>query len=226
MRIGYARVSTAGQELRRQLDELEAGGCERVHSEVAGGGRGVVRPEWEACRRSLRAGDELVVTELSRLGRNAGEVCRLADELADGGIGLVILGLGLDSRTPTGKLVVTVLAAVAEMERDLLRERTRSGLAAARARGRHPGRPRAAKPRDIKRAAELLRGAPQPQRRPGPSASADPPFTGTWQTWTAAERERGHRAATRGPRQAPPGAGGAQSLSRYSPNRPARQRSP
>jgi len=156
MRIGYARVSTPDQDAGRQIDALHAAGCERVYSETASGGRGRPRPEWDACRRALRSGDELVVTELSRLGRNAGDVCRLADSLSDEGIGLVVLGLGLDVSTPTGRLVVAMLAAVAEMERELLVERTRSGLAAAKARGHMPGRPPKVRPRDIRRALELI----------------------------------------------------------------------
>ena len=140
--IGYARVSTADQSLDRQLDELHAHGCERVFAEAASGKRGAHRPQWEACLAHLRAGDTLVVVELSRLGRNTGDLGRLLDDLEHRGIGLTILNLGIDTKTPAGRLIFTIVGAVAAMERELLIERTQSGLAAARARGRVGGRRR------------------------------------------------------------------------------------
>ena len=140
--IGYARVSTSDQSLDRQLDELRANGCERVFAEAASGKRGAHRPQWEACLAHLRAGDTLVVVELSRLGRNTGDLGRLLDDLDHRGIGLTILNLGIDTKTPAGRLIFTIIGAVAAMERELLIERTQSGLAAARARGRVGGRRR------------------------------------------------------------------------------------
>jgi DNA invertase Pin-like site-specific DNA recombinase len=140
--IGYARVSTPDQSLERQLDELRAHGCQRVFAEAASGKRGAQRPEWGKCLGHLRAGDKLVVTELSRLGRNVGDLGQLLDHLEDLGVGLQILNLGIDTRTASGRLVFTVVAAVAAMERELLIERTQSGLVAARARGRVGGRRR------------------------------------------------------------------------------------
>jgi DNA invertase Pin-like site-specific DNA recombinase len=140
--IGYSRVSTPDQSLDRQLDELRAKGCERVFAEAASGKRGAHRPQWEACLTHLRAGDTLVVVELSRLGRNTGDLGRLLDELDQRRIGLAILNLGIDTKTPAGRLIFTIVGAVAAMERELLIERTQSGLAAARARGRVGGRRR------------------------------------------------------------------------------------
>jgi DNA invertase Pin-like site-specific DNA recombinase len=140
--IGYARVSTADQSLNRQIDELRAHGCERVFSETASGKRGTHRPDWNACLCHLRAGDTLVVTELSRLGRNTGDLDRLLDSFESKNIGLQILNLGIDTTTPAGRLIFTIVGAVAAMERELLIERTQSGLAAARARGRVGGRRR------------------------------------------------------------------------------------
>jgi DNA invertase Pin-like site-specific DNA recombinase len=133
--IGYARVSTPDQSLDRQLDELHALGCSRVFAEAASGKRGAHRPEWDACLAHLRAGDTLVVVELSRLGRNTGDLGRLLDHLDEHNIALRILNLGIDTRTPAGRLIFTIIGAVAAMERELLIERTQSGLAAARARG-------------------------------------------------------------------------------------------
>jgi DNA invertase Pin-like site-specific DNA recombinase len=138
--IGYARVSTPEQSLDRQLDELRDHGCERVFSETASGKRGAHRPQWDDCLAHLRSGDGLVVVELSRLGRNTGDLSRLLDYLDERGIGLQILNLGIDTTTPAGRLIFTITGAVAAMERELLVERTQSGLAAARARGRVGGR--------------------------------------------------------------------------------------
>jgi len=140
--IGYARVSTPDQSLDRQLDELHRHGCERVFSEAASGKRGAYRPQWDACRAHLRPSDTLVVVELSRLGRNTGDLGRLLEHLDEHTVGLKILNLGIDTRTPAGRLIFTIIGAVAAMERELLIERTQSGLAAARARGRIGGRRR------------------------------------------------------------------------------------
>lgn len=156
--IGYARVSTPDQSLDRQLDELRAHGCHRIFAEAASGKRGASRPEWERALAHLRAGDKLVVTELSRLGRNVGDLGQLLDHLEDQGVGLQILNLGIDTRTAAGRLVFTIVAAVAAMERELLVERTQSGLAAARARGRVGGRRRsftAAQQREAQRLYDL-----------------------------------------------------------------------
>lgn len=152
--IGYARVSTPDQNLDRQIDELRAHGCERIFSEATSGKRGADRPQWQACLAHLRGGDTLVVVELSRLGRNTGDLGRLLDHLDEHRVGLRILNLGVDTATPAGRLVFTIVGAVAAMERELLIERTQSGLAAARARGRVGGRRRsftAAQEREARR---------------------------------------------------------------------------
>lgn len=140
MKIGYARVSTPEQSLDRQIDELHSAGCEQIFREAASGKRGATRPEWDRCLDSLRGGDTLVVTELSRLGRHTGELTTLLDDLDERSVGLAIMNLGIDTRTPAGRLVFQIVGAVSEMERELLIERTQSGLAAARARGRVGGR--------------------------------------------------------------------------------------
>ena len=142
MILAYARVSTSDQSLDRQTDELTAGGAEKVFTEVASGKKGSKRPHWDELLRSLRPGDVLMVTELSRLGRSTSQLAALADDLRDRGISLRILNSGIDTNTPHGRMVFTMLSAVAEMERELLMERTQSGLAAARARGRSGGRRR------------------------------------------------------------------------------------
>jgi DNA invertase Pin-like site-specific DNA recombinase len=141
MIVGYARVSTSEQSLDRQRDDLFAAGAEKVYEEVGSGKKGAKRPELEKLLSEiLREGDTLTVTELSRLGRSTGAVIALADDLAERKIGLRVLNLGTDITTPAGKAVYGIIAVIAEMERNLLIERTNSGLAAARARGRKGGR--------------------------------------------------------------------------------------
>ena len=142
--VGYARVSRADQVLDRQVDALTAAGCGRVFRDHGiSGAVSASRPGLDECLAYLRAGDTLVVAELSRLGRNTRNLLNLVEQLDERGVSLRILNLGLDTSTPTGRLILTILAAVSAMERDLLIERTLDGLAAARARGRRGGRPRA-----------------------------------------------------------------------------------
>lgn len=148
-------MSTGDQSLDRQQDELSAAGAEQVYSEVGSGKKDAERPVWAELLRSVRKGDVVMVTELSRLGRSTAQLSNLADELKDRGVGLQILGLGIDTSRPGGKLVFDILAAVSEMERSLLIERTQSGLSAARARGRVGGRKREFTPADVRKAQRL-----------------------------------------------------------------------
>jgi DNA invertase Pin-like site-specific DNA recombinase len=153
--VGYARVSTSDQSLDRQVDDLTVAGCERIFSETGSGKKDADRPVFAECLAYLRPKDTLVVTELSRLGRSTSALAKLADDLKERGVGLRILNLGIDTTTPAGKLVYSIIAAVAEMERDLLIERTHSGLAAARARGRKGGRRRSITDAQVRRAQKL-----------------------------------------------------------------------
>lgn len=139
-RIGYARVSTAEQSLDPQHDALAAAGCSRVFSDVASG-RLAARPELNRALDYARPGDELVVTRLDRLGRSVRHLVELAADLDARGIALVVSEQGIDTGSPAGRMVFHVFAALAEFEAELIAERTRDGLAAARARGRAGGRP-------------------------------------------------------------------------------------
>jgi DNA invertase Pin-like site-specific DNA recombinase len=138
--LGYARVSTTDQQPHLQVDALQRAGCYRIFTETASGARSD-RPTLEQLLDQLRPGDTLVVWNLDRLGRSLRHLVDTVTGLAARGIGFRSLQEAIDTTTPGGKLVFHVFAALAEFERDLVRERTTAGLAAARARGRHGGRP-------------------------------------------------------------------------------------
>jgi DNA invertase Pin-like site-specific DNA recombinase len=138
--LGYARVSTTDQQPHLQVDALERAGCYRVFTETASGAR-ADRPALEQLLDQLRPGDTLMVWKLDRLGRSLGHLVDTVTALAERGVGFRSLREAIDTTTPGGKLAFHVFAALAEFERDLVRERTSAGLVAARARGRHGGRP-------------------------------------------------------------------------------------
>ncbi len=147
MLIGYARVSKAdgSQALDLQKDALLAAGVaeDRIYDDMASGHRDA-RPGLTACLKAVRDGDVVTVWKLDRLGRNLRHLVNLVQELHDKGAGLKVLtgqGANIDTTTASGKLVFGIFAALAEFERELIRERTQAGLAAARARGRKGGRP-------------------------------------------------------------------------------------
>lgn len=142
MRIGYARVSTQEQNLDRQLDNLRAAGCERVYQEKITGTR-AHRPEYDRMLDALRPGDVLVVDSFSRLSRSTKDLLEVMDKLKASKVKVVSLKDGVSTEGPTGQLVFTIFAALAQFERDTLVERTKDGLKAARARGRVGGRPKA-----------------------------------------------------------------------------------
>jgi DNA invertase Pin-like site-specific DNA recombinase len=141
MDIGYARVSTGEQTLDLQLDALTKAGCGKVYQETASGAK-ADRLVLDEVLRYLRAGDTLVVWRLDRLGRSLKHLIEVVAQLAERGIGFKSLTEQIDTTTSGGKLVFHVFGALAEFERDLIRERTHAGLAAARARGRVGGRPK------------------------------------------------------------------------------------
>jgi DNA invertase Pin-like site-specific DNA recombinase len=154
--LGYARVSTTDQQPQLQVDALERAGCYRVFVETATGAR-ADRPVLEQLLDQLRPGDTLVVWKLDRLGRSLRHLVDIVTGLAERGIGFRSLQEAIDTTTPGGKLVFHVFAALAEFERDLIRERTTAGLAAARARGRPRGRPPVPTTPKLKVAEEMYR---------------------------------------------------------------------
>ncbi|MFD2616537.1 recombinase family protein [Terrilactibacillus laevilacticus] len=141
MKIGYARVSTHEQSLDLQLDALEKAGCKKIYQEKMSGMKDD-RPQLNRLIEYAREGDVIVVYKLDRLGRSTKRLIELSQELQERGIELVSIRDSIDTTTAVGKAMFKMLAVLAEMERDLISERTRAGLESARARGRKGGRPK------------------------------------------------------------------------------------
>ena len=138
--LGYARVSTAGQDTAGQHDRLRAAGAIRIFEDVISGSRRD-RPGLAALLDHARPGDSLCVTRLDRLSRSLRDLLETVEALKGRGINLISLEERIDTNSATGELIFHVFGAIAHFERRLIAERTREGLAAARRRGRHPGRP-------------------------------------------------------------------------------------
>jgi len=137
--VGYARVSTADQNPQLQHDALKLAGCDRVFTDKASGAASD-RPQLAAALDYLREGDTLVVWRLDRLGRSLKHLLEVVNALDERGVGFKSIHEAIDTTTSTGKLVFHIFGALAEFERDLIKDRTTAGLAAARARGRVGGR--------------------------------------------------------------------------------------
>jgi DNA invertase Pin-like site-specific DNA recombinase len=137
--LGYARVSTLEQNADLQRDALSAAGCWRTFTDHVAGVR-EQRPELDRVLEALRPGDTLVVWRLDRLGRSLRHLIDVAADLAERGVGFRSLTESIDTTTPGGRLIFHMFGAPAQFERELVRERTLAGLAAARARGRNGGR--------------------------------------------------------------------------------------
>jgi len=155
MLIGYARVSTDDQKLDLQRDALLDAGCERIFEEKLSATRRPM-PEREAMLRFARPGDVVVAWKLDRLGRSLRDLVDLVAVLGERGIELRSLHEAIDTTTPTGKLTFHIFAALAELEAEVLSERTRAGLAAARKRGSKLGRPRALTPKQVEMARTMM----------------------------------------------------------------------
>src|SRR5664280_629709 len=152
--VGYARVSTEDQNAELQIDALNAAGCFKVFTDKASGSLSH-RPQLDKMLEQLRDGDVVVVWRLDRLGRSLKNLIALVEELAEKGVGFRSLTESIDTTTANGKLFFSVMGALAEFERDLVRERTLAGLAAARARGRVGGRPPVMTPDKVKVARQM-----------------------------------------------------------------------
>jgi DNA invertase Pin-like site-specific DNA recombinase len=150
--IGYARVSTMDQNLESQTCQLVDAGCYDVYVDHGKSGATMTRPELEQCLRALQPGNTLVVTKLDRLGRTVRGLVELLDSLHERGIMFRSLSEGIDTTTASGRLMFNIIASVAEMERELIRERTKAGLAVAAGKG---GRPPRLQPHDVVEARRL-----------------------------------------------------------------------
>lgn len=154
--IGYARVSTPDQNVAMQVEALEKAGCHRVFTDVASGAK-ASRPGLDEALAYLRQGDTLVVWKLDRLGRSLPHLVQTVDELRDRGVSFRSLNdAGIDTTTRNGKLLFNLFATLAEFERDLIRDRTKAGLASAAARGRHGGRKPVITPAKLEKAQKLM----------------------------------------------------------------------
>lgn len=142
MLIGYARVSTDEQNLSLQLDALRAAGCAQIFCDEGISGAETDRRELNNALRTLTTGDVLVVWKLDRLGRSLAHLIQITTRLQEEAIGFRSLSEAIDTTTASGKLMFHVIGAIAEFERSLISDRTRAGMAAAKARGQHLGRDR------------------------------------------------------------------------------------
>lgn len=153
-KIGYARVSTADQELGLQLDALTKAGCDRIFEEKASGAK-ADRPVLAEALAFLRPDDTLVVWRLDRLGRSLAHLIETVTALDEEGVAFASVTEGIDTSTPGGRLVFHIFGALAQFERELIRERTLAGLEAAKARGRVGGRPPALTSAQVKVARQM-----------------------------------------------------------------------
>ncbi|AEI50275.1 recombinase family protein [Runella slithyformis] len=141
MKIGYARVSTQDQNLGLQLDALKTAGCEKIFKEKESGGK-TDRPELLKMLEQVREGDIVVVWKLDRLGRSLKHLIEIVNELHERKVQFVSLKETIDTTSATGKLIFNIFASFAEFEKDMIRERTKAGLANARRIGKTGGRPK------------------------------------------------------------------------------------
>ncbi len=156
MKIGYARVSTEEQNLSLQLDELEAAGCEKIFRDEGISGITIERDGLSQALLAIGEGDTLVVWKLDRLGRSLSFLCDLIERLGNQEAGFHSITDGIDTNTSGGTLVFHIMGAMAQFERSLIVERTKAGMAAAKKRGQHIGRPPALSSGQIQHMHELL----------------------------------------------------------------------
>ena len=155
MHVGYARVSTEDQKLEIQLQKLKQAGCKKVFQEKVSGVHRQ-RPELAKMLEHVREGDTVIVWKLDRLARSTRQLLETVEMFERRKIGLKTITQNIDTTNAGGRLIFTVFGAIAEFEREIIRERTRAGLDAARSRGRKGGRPRSLTDKDLKQARALL----------------------------------------------------------------------
>jgi DNA invertase Pin-like site-specific DNA recombinase len=156
MKIGYARVSTDEQTLALQLDALNGAGCDRIFQDDGISGTSTKRPGLAAVLDALKDGDVLTVWRIDRLGRSTSQLTLLLDDLRQRGVAFHSIMDGLDTTTATGRAAFGIIAVMAQLERELIVERTRAGMAAAKRRGKRLGRPAKLKPEQLDYASERI----------------------------------------------------------------------
>ncbi len=156
MKIGYASVSTEEQNLHLQRDALKKAGCKRIVADKGVSGNSIKRDGLDRVIKQIKKGDVLVVWRLDRLGRSLRHLIELIEALREKSVGFQSLSDGISTTTAGGQLVFHFMGALAEFERSLIIERTRAGLAAAKRRGKYPGRPQLLSPQQIKHARKML----------------------------------------------------------------------
>lgn len=150
MKVGYCRVSTFEQNLSLQITALKDAGCERIFEDRGVSGSTMNRPALQSAREFCRAGDVLIVWKLDRLGRTVAGVVGFVDDLEKAGIGFSSLTEGCGTKTPGERLLFNFLCAIAQWEREVIKERSLAGLITARKQGRIGGRPKKLSPAQIK----------------------------------------------------------------------------
>jgi DNA invertase Pin-like site-specific DNA recombinase len=161
-RIGYARISTRDQNLDMQLDALKKAGCDKIYEDIISGTKSQ-RPGLDQALDTVRDGDTLVVWKLDRLGRSVKDLLDFAGGLNNRGVGFVSLTDAIDTTTVSGRFFFNVMASLAQMERELMVERTQAGLRAAREQGRVGGRKRTMTEAKIRSARKLLNQGTPPR---------------------------------------------------------------
>lgn len=206
MKIGYARVSTHEQNLEAQLNALQQAGCERIIAEKVTT-RQQEREKLKELLSWLRSGDVLICTRLDRLARSMRELLDITDDLAERRINVIFLEQQIDTTQAGGRLVFHVFAAFAEFERDLIRERTLAGLAAARARGRKGGRRRSLKGARLETAFQMYDSRAYTVRQICESVGTTPR---TFYNYLSRRKaDQAQQAAETGPRSTTPSSGGS-----------------
>ena len=140
MNVGYARVSTTSQNLENQIDQLKNAGCEKIFSEKRSGKNKADRKQFNIMMDFVREGDILFITKLDRLARSVIDLQNIAKFLEDKNVNLKVIQQNIDTTTPAGRLLFTMLGAIAEFERDLINERVKEGIEAAKRKGVQFGR--------------------------------------------------------------------------------------
>jgi DNA invertase Pin-like site-specific DNA recombinase len=140
MNVGYARVSTSSQNLENQIDQLKEAGCEKIFSEKKSGKNKADRKQFNIMMDFVREGDILFITKLDRLARSVIDLQNIAKSLEDKNVDLKVIQQNIDTTTPAGRLLFTMLGAIAEFERDLINERVKEGIEAAKKKGVQFGR--------------------------------------------------------------------------------------